>query len=334
MFFRISSKYKAHPILSRVFTGPLSVAVDNGWEADAEWIYKGIPGNYVRINLMTFDIEFDDCRSFPLFTDRNQTLTNIDCGLDPIWFDQYPVWNGTNWDIEYNQKHFDFLSGSKLTVDQAAERVVTEVCHKLAVINFDAPVYGADSHGVDTAVVLAAADKMGIDFELRSINSPSNSRMPWGYNQTYFQLDRCFLLTGFCGDEMLARNPFYVQAHYDHLNIEQEFDKKPECYMYQFFDKNYRHKMIEAKQVKTSLYDMAMNDYQMWHWNKVMTIVPFRSRSMFEIGANLSDEAVIAQVTDAAISKRAIEMMSPKWLDWILNTKNRPLGQSVEVGHT
>ena len=143
------------------------------------------------------------------------------------------------------------------------------------------------------------------------------------------------VFTGYYGDEFVLRNPYFVNHILSNCGVDlnKEFDTRPDCYMKQFYDKNYRHKTDKAKQdhslafdsldqARKHVFNIMVNDFQIWHFGTTSNIIPFRNFELARILLHADCDTIIKQVTGAEISLAIINRLSPKRARDISKIKN------------
>ena len=350
MFFCISTvQHQPSQYLSEEnAVGNFFLQTDKGWKRHDNIFYKGyclegrlsekvknkdfvsVKGNYAIIDLDDPAIYYDDCRSFPIFHNES-ILTNIATeNTQQVWLDS-DVFYRNGWSSVFNSnKNIKFDPSKQL---YSFDYMVDFVCDYMAkcVQNLDVelPIYVANSNGVDSTIVRSALDYVGKTYKL--VESTKDTEELWGYRQLHYSSTPHIQATGYCGDEILLRNPQYVQWLLEPYGIDlaQEYDKHKHTYMLGFFNKNYREK------IKKSTYDCSTrqksfdhvkswvsNDYQMWHIDDVLTFTPFRNKDLIEIQMYADTDALIRQCVHADLSKEIIKKLNPKNLQFLSANKN------------
>ena len=350
MFFHISNKtHIDNSYLSQKSTiNDFIVQTDLGWNRYENTIYKGYclgknlhdkvakkdyakeTGNYIIIDLDNPAVYYDDCRSFPLFLNQN-TLTNIEIeSVDQIWLDSDVFFNN-GWNSVYNHENDIKFDSTKPYYN--FQSIVDYVCDYMVKsvqdLQIDLPIYVADSNGVDSNVVRSAFDYVGKSYEL--VQSTDDKEELWGYKQLHYSQTPHLQVTGFCGDEIMLRNPQYVQWLLKPFGIDitDEYDKYNHTYMLGFFNTKYR------KKIKDIPYDLSTkeksfnhvkswvsNDYQMWHIDNIITFTPFRNSKLIELQLYAEPDALIRQCVHADISFEVIKRLNPNNLSKITKNKN------------
>lgn len=329
------------------------VTLDSGWHQIDDFLYKGYcleqsvaqkiairdfseqTGNYVILDLSDNNckIYYDNSRSFPICYNEN-TVTNFkDEDLTDVWFDGTVEHKDNRWNYvhrpENTIKHSD--SHAKYTKQEIVDfycEYLIQCCNQLKT---ELPLYCADSGGVDSLAVRSAFDYCNVDYTLVKNNSREKSNLGWGYKQIFVSDTPHIQITGFCGDELLQRNPLYCQWLLDSedINLIQEFDKVEYSYMKGFFNENYRKKIKpyigkfrELASAFEHTANVALNDYQMWHTDETITFTPFRNKDMAVKCLYADADAILDQVIHAGISKEIINRLNSKNLNFVSKHKN------------
>ena len=357
MFFYITQQQcniKRFPLTNCRKFGEFHICTDTGWKQKDNILYKGycieqnldnkveqkdfseITGNYIIIDFSDdcCEIHHDNSRSFPVFY-NDSLVTNLkDDSLSPIWTDGSLHFKDNRW--QYNkQKLENVITYDKEHVSYNKSDIVDFYCNYLIKtcnqLHTDLPIYCADSGGVDSTVIRSALDYCGIKYKLVKYNSESYSELGWGYGQLYINHNPHIQVTGFCGDEMLLRNPQYAQwlLDADGINLADEFSKLDYSYMKGFFQSKYLEKMQKNK---TEFPDrvngfehtanVMLNDFQMWHLNNTLTFTPMRNIPIAVECLYADSDAILNQVIHAGISKDIIKKLNPANLETLTKHKN------------
>jgi hypothetical protein len=351
MFFHVS-KQQTKTILpgANCQVNGFYVTVDNGWSQHKQILYKGYalgqnldikvreknfnecPGNYTILDFSNgFDLYTDDSRSYPLYY-NSTTVSNIDQTLEEVWIDG---------SVCYSDDRFAYQSKKEKRIRYTPRKqlnfqgVVDTICGYLVPIvenlNTNLPLFAADSGGVDSLLVASAFDYVGKSYRfVKRTQHPVGSDL-WGYKQLYYSDQPHLQITGYCGDEVLLRNPLYCQwlLQSEGVDLKQEFAKVSHSYMKGFFEANYRKKLqtlypqFATRQCAFNhVANMIVNDFQMWHYNETITFTPFRNLWLIEQMLYADADTIVKQVVNAEVSKAAILRLSPKNLAKISLHKN------------
>ena len=216
MFFKISNNTIEHafPFSQTKRLNDFYVALDSGWAQHENVLYKGYcidqpleqkvlgkdfteqSGNYVILDFTEkCSVHYDNSRSFPMCHDDNTVTNHKDTAMTDVWFD------GT---VQYENGKWQFVHRPENGLET------------------DLPFFCADSNGgVDSLVIKSAFDYCGKDYKMVvGNNSEQMKSLGWGYKLIFVTDIPHIQLTGFCGDELLLRNPLYVQWLLDPYNID------------------------------------------------------------------------------------------------------------------
>ena len=352
MFFTVSKQEIEHDLQSTLHhINGFSVALDKGWKKYEKCFYKGYTigknldemvkngqypectGNYTILDFTNeFSLHTDNSRAYPLYYDNN-TVSNTDHTLEQIWNDASVSYN--NESFKFDPRH-DRRIQYKPLPQKNFNTVVDIICEYLVQccgdLQTDLPLYAADSGGVDSLLVASAFDYIGKDYVFvnNKQHKPIYSDL-WGYTQLYYSDLPHMQITGFCGDEVLLRNPLYCQwlLQSDGINLTEEYAKVSDSYMKGFFELNYKEKLRNLNPQFATRQDsvnhvanMLVNDFQMWHYNEVLTFTPFRNLWLIDQMLYADADTVVKQVVHAEVSRAAIKKLNPKHLQKISLHKN------------
>lgn len=354
MFFHITSDKNFDPVWPLQHHQNINnfvVYTDLGWKRLNNTIYKGYcieqnldqkvasmdykeqTGNYTIIDLDRCTYYCDNSRSYPLYYNQS-TVTNINNNsVEPIWFDATVIFNNNRWHWQQKTENVYLFDSMQKTVNK--EYIVNMICNYLVdtvqQFSTELPVYIANSSGVDTLMIRSAFDYCGITYKTVDHNTKKLQSLGWGYGQLYVS-DRSHLqVTGFCGDELLLRNPLYCQWLLDphNINLADEFDQFEYSYMKGFFNANYKkkiknrnNKFVTVKSAFEHVANVAMNDYQMWHIDNTITFTPLRNKNTAIECLYADVDCILDQVIHAGISKQIIQRLNAKNLKLISKHKN------------
>jgi len=360
MFFYISrteSEYKK-PLSTTYKVKDYYIQLDKGWQRFNNIFYKGYTigenleskvqsynfsttrGNYVILDFShTPAIYYDDSRGFPLFLNKD-ILTNInDNLLETIYFNGTAINVNDEWRWKQADEKYSISFDSDHKIYNKTE-LVDLVCNYLITVTQQLettlPLIAADSPGVDVAMVKSAFDYCNIEYSTGNQSSTKQdlSNLGWGYDQMHVIDTPHMQLTGFSGDELLLRNPMFVQWLLDchRIDLCQEFDNIDSCYMKGFFNEKYRNKILKRNEI---FYDqdegfnhtanVALNDFQMWHLDNAITFTPLRNLDIAIECLYAEPDVVLDQVMHGGLSKAVIEKLNPKNLESISVYKNNYL---------
>ena len=328
--------------------------LDLGWHRHKDTFFKGysIPvalqqkvenrdfsettGCYTILDFSTGECSYytDDSRGFPLYYNSDTISNQKRNHLTAVWFDGELKRSNKSWQFVKRQDRFFEYDQSNKTISK--QQLVDIVCEILVDhaknLNTDLPLFCSNSPGVDSNMVRSAFDYCNKSYTLVEKNERhAFSALGWGYEQIYVTDQPHVQLTGFCGDELLLRNPMYCQWLMDPHNIDltDEFDKLDYSYMKGFFNAKYRDKIASRREkftTKESAFNhtinVAINDFQMWHIDKTITLTPLRNRIIAEKALHADADTILDQVIHAGVSKDIIKRLNPTLLSRISKHKN------------
>lgn len=359
MFFYLTKNHNHNdndikwPLYTFYQISDYTLAIDKGWNRFENIFYKGYTvkqslenkvknkdfseeaGNYVIFDFSCNDCYFyhDNSRSFPLYFDHN-TLTNLKYdNLTTVWFDGSVIEHDHQWSFTKREDNTILynIAHKELNKEQIVDMMCNYLIQTVQDFNTELPILAADSQGVDSTLVRSAFDFCGCKYILVKNNSKKLQPLGWGYKQLYVSTESHVQLTGFCGDELLLRNPLYCQWLLGPYNVElaDEFDKVDYSYMKGFFNAKYRNKLkntaqrfINKEQAFNHTINVAINDFQMWHTDNTITLTPLRNKHIATECMYADADAILDQVIHAGISKEIIKRLNPKLLNTLSKHKN------------
>jgi len=309
-------------------------------------------GNFcvIKVTDNNVIIRSDKSRSFPLWYDPIQGLTNLRNIGETIWSDCLVT---VNQDLILTRSYFDAV-GALSDVELSFDAVVDQVDEilKRKVIEFleyrESPIKVFLSGGVDTALVFAYLNKYTDDYELVLnshvdydyfyLKNHGHLSNLWGYTQIHHWYDQCYLTSGAPGDEFTVRSPatanFLLLAHGTSIPKLLADPKYADCLHYNYFNQQkYLDSWTAQEQQyindKSSWIDTLklccnynVNDWQHWHLGRTLTWTPLRDLEIFKLIASLPIEDLKDQVMNSAVQLALIKRHNPKILEYISKQKN------------
>lgn len=356
MFFHISKQNFNHQILEELYTVKnFFVGLDSGWQRHNDVFFKGyatkhdllnkvktrnfspVQGSYCILDFTNnFNIHVDTDRSFPISFD-DDFVTNIpSVGKKHAYIDGSVSYQNNRFEwVPYS--HTKFSAHPEINFEQCVDITIECLLDYFKDFVFDKPIYCGDTQGVDTGVLQSVMDYLNIKYTTGDRNisyqAPESAKqLGWGFKNNIY-IDNTFVVTGYYGDEFVLRNPGFVNYILSHsgIDLNAEFDKRPDCYMKVFYDTRYRDKITKQQddlhfdtlyQARYEVYNIMVNDNQIWHYGNTLNLIPFRNFDMARILLHADCDTIIKQVTQAEINKTIIERLSPTRLDNILKYKN------------
>lgn len=363
MFFSIS-KQKDTRFLNHQLIGNFYFSHDDGWDISENSFFKGYKtpnishGNWTEVFLTDSEgikLSHDELRSYPLWWDNeNKILTNLNGNGERIWADgNITIKSDSTVEIQKTEL-LPVMDDTHVKSDDFVKWVIKNLTQKLEEFN---NVYGNENlklfptGGIDTGTLLALlkynnkTSKVDIlkheyfyydNFCDKNIEFIQDEY--WAYKQIHHWKEKCFLLSGACGDEFWFRGPQIISlwAAWHGINL-IELLQKHEGYHVNYFLKqknihifqksfNNRHKIQEIyptyESLKTQILNINANDHQHWHLNKTLTWTPFKDLEIINKILSLSFDDIIGQIVDANLNKKVIKEMAPDVLNTISDTKN------------
>jgi hypothetical protein len=292
-----------------------------------------------------WNIYHDTLRGFPIYYNKHN-ITNL------VPFDQTVSINdaiSVTTHVALKPGHkvtFDYTPQS-LSIDDAADLVSDELASNiLDYIKYNNRKLCLDmSGGYDSTTLRAIVESRNIPCTIRDVvirGLPiEQTKEPllkylrqthWGYKQLRMEIRKPpagnALVTGYMGDEFLMRNPAYVSyvLNLHGMSLYDYITKSVETtYMTDFIKTYYMEKIATPKPDGYTLDDVInalATDYQMWHYNEQIMLLPYKSKKIMEYGFSLDIDSIISQVMSATIQKTIIERSNPALLDTIYKHKN------------
>jgi hypothetical protein len=222
----------------------IHIDTDDGWQSQEHesklFIYKGYTdqgkldqqllsidnsalGNFCIIAIdqsqKTIKLTTDRYRSFPIYFENQQAITNLTQLVNTAWTDSIVE---SDFDLNVTEHKVDVIGSidsSELSYKSALEQVddiLFEKTKQFVAIN-DQPLKVFLSGGVDTLLIYSYLVRAGANFELIECNHldhdyfwRENSHLIkqfWGYSQIHHWRQPCVLASGAPGDEFMLRSP-------------------------------------------------------------------------------------------------------------------------------
>lgn len=366
MFFCISKRpcenYTLHWTVN-----DLHIDTDNGWQSREHdgilFIYKGYTdqggleqqlltvdnrtlGNFCIIAIdqaqQTIKLTTDRYRSFPIYYEQLQTITNLTPLSCTAWTDSIVELDFALNVVEHKVDVIGQLELSQLTYESALEQVDTILFEKTKqfVANNDLPLKVFLSGGVDTLLVYSYLVRAGAEFELIEYDHVdhdyfyrANSHLIknfWGYSQIHHWRQPCVLASGAPGDEFMLRSPTTANLFLlrNGTSIPQLLDQHPDCLHHPYFSQAKHLKLFDAQLLATQdqsdwdLCNTVVNDWQHWHLGNTLTWTPLRDLEVFKIMLRLPLTHAVDQIMNSEFSRRLIERNAPGATQFLSDQKN------------
>lgn len=307
-------------------------------------------GNFCVIKV--FDqglvIRSDRLRSFPIWYDKNQGLTNLRNIGETCWTDSFVMLKNN---MELIHSKFDAvgtIDDRTLTMTEVADQVdqilTTKTIEFLSQLN--APIRVFLSGGIDTALVFSYIQKhtdnyemilsTHVDYDYFYLKNHTYLKQLWGYNQIHHWREPCVLASGAPGDEFTARSPDTANLLLMHYGTSiPELLNDPEfkgCLHYSYYNqqkyldhwgedqKNY--KPLSLSETIKICCDRNANDWQHWHLGNTLTWTPLRDIELFKLFARLEFADLKQQVMTSAVQLELIKRNNPEILTYLSPQKN------------
>lgn len=375
MFFSISKSPKNN--FSNFYQlGKNCVSTDAGWQQlqikNTTVIYKGYadfdtldnllptiisqnePNHLGNFCAIVYDsdsdkikIKTDRYRSFPIFVDSGQDITNL------VKYD-YVVWTDGLITIDSNlivtETKFDVvgeIDATPLSVDEVVEKVNTILSLKTQqfVVHNKLPIRVFLSGGVDSLLVYSYLQKYTNDYQLVKCQHIDYDRFWllnmhtlkkfWGYQQIHHWNDPCVLTSGAPGDEFMLRSPttidlFLKASGYNILDLLNQPQWK-NCLHYSYYQKSKHLDIFQSQTIDTkidlksliwSLCNIVVNDWQHWHLGNTLTWTPLRDLEIFKLFLRLPVDQSLSQIMNSDISKQLIDRNKSGLIKLLSDQKN------------
>ena len=366
MFFCISShQYDNFSLHWTV--GNIHIDTDDDWQSQEHestlFIYKGYTdqgkldqqlltinnlalGNFCIIAVdrvhKTIKLTADRYRSFPIYFENQQAITNLTPLINTAWTDSIVE---SDFDLNITEHKVDVIgsiNSSELSYKSALEQVDDILFEKTKqfVASNDQPLKVFLSGGVDTLLVYSYLVRAGANFELIECNHldhdyfwRENSHLIkqfWGYSQIHHWRQPCVLASGAPGDEFMLRSPttanLFLSRH--GTSIPQLLEQYPDCLHYPYFSQRKHMELFEEQQSTPQdqsdwmLCNIVANDWQHWHLGNTLTWTPLRDLEIFKILLRLPLPHAINQIMNSEFSRFLIERNAPGATRFLSDQKN------------
>ena len=354
-----------------------SVDTDEGWQVDRVWdrfwIYKGytdqgvlservreisdspwasVSGNFCILDIKESGIRIihNDCRSFPLWYDKQQGLTNLQPLTHSIWADSSVHINP---DLELTEVKHDILG--ELPQHTALSSIVVDNINDILVSRFNAffehntlPVRIFLSGGIDTTLMWSYLRQLKISHEVVLAehlefdrfwvrNHHTLTEQNWAYKQIHHWREPTVLVSGCPGDEFTLRNPGMANMlsmchdgrmlhemvqpddlHYNYFNSK----KNRELFVKQRQDPEVNKLIRDPQRLEQHLLDRAANDHQHWHLGNTLTFTPMRDLDILKEFLSMPWHIQQGQILNSDISRQLIIRNYPPALMILSSQKN------------
>lgn len=345
----------------------IHVDTDDGWylykNESKLFIYKGytdqgrldqqlltidnsVLGNFCVIVIdqeqKTIKLITDRYRSFPIYFENQQSITNLTQLTATAWTDSMVESNFDLNIVEHKVDVIGSINSSELSYESALEQVDNILFEKTKqfVANNDRPLKVFLSGGVDTLLVYSYLVRTGANFELIECNHTDhdyfyreNSHLIknfWGYGQIHHWHQPCVLASGAPGDEFMLRSPttanLFLLRH--GTSVPQLLKQHSDCLHYSYFSQEKHTQLFKQQQLATqdvsdwALCNVLINDWQHWHLGNTLTWTPLRDLEIIKILLKMPLQHAINQILNSEFSKCLIERNVPGATRFISDQKN------------
>lgn len=383
MFFSIDKTKQVNFVNDFQF-GNFFISVDSGWETyETEKhvvIYKGYAdyfhlrdlldeiitetkpsqtGNYCAIVYCktdnTISIKSDRYRSFPIYIDRGNKVTNLVKQDQTAWTDSLIIITDNFEIIENKFDAIGTIDVSTISLEYGIESIKSILDRKTKSLidlrsslpmAFRKPIHTFLSGGVDSLLVYGFLQKHTQDYKLIKYAHVDYSDFwlmnsgdivdNWGYKQIHHWINPCILTSGAPGDEFMLRSPvtanIFLQSfgtdldkiNTDSSKLHYSYFKLPKHLkvVEQLRPDSELNKQLTKQELIWKLCNIVLNDWQHWHIENTLTWTPLRDLDIFKIILRMPYGCQIEQILDSYISKRLIADIDPGLINLISNQKN------------
>lgn len=307
-------------------------------------------GNFCVIKV--FDqgavVRTDRLRSFPLWYNTTQGLTNLKNIGDTYWTDSCVMLRN---DMSIIHSNFDVIGPIENTIssfDEVANTVDQILTNKTKefLAGLNEPIKVFLSGGIDTALVFSyiqkhtdnytVIDYLHCDLDYFYLNNHDTLSNLWGYNQIHHWKTPGVLASGAPGDEFMGRSPttanLMLLYHGTSIPKLLALDKYKDCMHRYYFDKpkyfdqwqdqetNYQQLTLDES-IRTCC-NYNVNDWQHWHFGNTLTWTPLRNIEIYKAISRLPVDDLADQVMNSVLSKHLIARNNPKILEYLSEQKN------------
>lgn len=305
-------------------------------------------GNFCVLKISQSAVEMftDLYRSFPVFFDRHEQLTNLWCTAQ-----SYTCWTDSivklTSEFELEENKFDVIGPMQLDATMNLDHAINQIIEILdlkvqkLINNHDQPIKVFLSGGIDTTLIYSFLKKHKADIELVRgqffeydrfwLQNHGDIKKFWGYQQFHHFITPTILASGAPGDEFMLRSPVSIDLWIKHHGINMmdllHMDHWKDCLHYDYFLLD-KHKKIFQTQalpdhnVVWSICNILVNDWQHWHLGNTLTWTPLRDLAITKILLSLPIEQSLPQIMNSDISKQIIERNVPGLCKIISDSKN------------
>ena len=373
MFFSISQEHQPN-FINFYQLGPFFVSTDAGWKeyknSSHHVVYKGYAdsepldsiiesiaeqteptrlGNFCALvfDSSTLKIKTDRYRSFPIWIESGQTITNLTRLTDTAWTDSLVEIHP---DLTVNETKFDVIGPidtSYITVDQAVDQInhILETKTQNFIKTIHRPIRAFLSGGVDSLLVDSYLQRYTDNYEMVQcshvdydefwLKNSGTVRNFWGYNQIHHWHDSCVLTSGAPGDEFMLRSPstvdLFLKFHEKNMIDLLRQATWKDCLHHDYFSLA-KHQIIfsnhtelpdwNRSQLLWNLCNILVNDWQHWHIGNTLTWTPLRDLAIVKLLLRLPVDDLLGQIMNSDISRRLIEQNKPGLTRVISDQKN------------
>lgn len=354
-----------------------SVDTDEGWQVDRTWdrilMFKGyteqgqlplrvreiadapwasIKGNFCILDIQEQGIRVihNECRSFPLWYDHAQGLTNLEPLTHSVWADSSAY---IDQDLVLTEVKHDIIG--ELPHSLTLSSVVIDTIDKILKSKFldffshnQLPVRIFLSGGIDTTLMWSYLKSLNIEHEVVLAehlefdrfwlrNHHRLTEKNWAYKQIHHWREPTVLVSGCPGDEFTLRNPGMANmlslCHDGRMLHELT---EPNDLHYSYFSSKANRKLfidqkLDPEVVKLTsnpellerhLLDRAANDHQHWHLGNTLTFTPMRDLDLLKQFLSIPWHIQQGQIFNSGISRALIGRNYPEALDILSTQKN------------
>jgi hypothetical protein len=378
VFFSISHAQKDN-FTDHYRFGKFFVSLDSGWQLtkidNKSILYKGyadtasldsllekiveqqeptFTGNFCALvyypETKEIKIKTDIWRSFPIYIDKNNEVTNLIRHPYIAWTDSIIT---VDEQLNFIETKCDIIGeiindpiseedGLSIINNLLTEKTKTFLAHNTK------PIKSFLSGGVDSILVYSYLKKLTgnvevvvgehIDWDRFYMKNRNDITSFWGYKQYHHWLNDTILTSGAPGDEFTLRSPttasLYVMNRENGKAI-PDLNIDPDNMHYTYFRRDKHLKIFEEltanaeeciswsyKNLVWEICNNMLNDWQHWHLGKTISWTPLRDLNITKTILRMPHNVIVKQILNSDISINLIERNVPGLGGAISSQKN------------
>jgi len=302
-------------------------------------------GNYCVIQYIKSDkslfIHHDTIRGFPIYEGKHWISNIIITGREISRFYTVKIVDNLILSVKQPSPMSDIKQLPEMPLDEIIDIVEEELLKYIKgyLKHNNNIISASETYGYDSTVLMAIMNHNNIPYtKLDSIeNGMIDSDNPlhtlirrknyWAYEQLLINPTPMNLITGYLGDGYLMRSPFTVHYYLKKCGI----DFKSELFKTDSYQRDYIiERFIDSGKFddipiyvsQEEIFRIILSDYQMWHIEDTITVMPFKNSKILEISHCLKPNDALNQGLHAIIQHKIIEKRDPSLLTTLSKSKN------------